>query len=300
MARSRRGARDSLPCARGPDASGCRADRGRDPLTCARRPAARRRRPERQLRRRDAQQPGRFRRPDGTLLGDHQLDGRGTGSVDYIGGHWNAADGLRSVDLDGTGPGSIRSDPITTAVGQSYTVSFQYSANSDGGSTQHALGSCEWGGHHHWSADHALQSPNSSPGMGWTSDQVTVTGTGSDTLSFASLDAASDPLRHRDRAMSRSARRSTVQPTLTTTPTPSPATLGTMLSDSATLTGTASGATAGGISRSTPTSATTPAAIRRSTPNRSRSTATGRTRAGRSSPTGRAPTTGRSPTRVIR
>ena len=76
------------------------------------------------------------------------------------------------------------------------------------------------------------------PDMGWTAGQVTVTGTGSDTLSFVSLDPSSGAYGIVIDAVSDQPRRH-VQPTLTTTPTPGPVALGTTLSDSATLTGTA-------------------------------------------------------------
>lgn len=55
-----------------------------------------------------------------------------SGSVDYIGTYWDAAEGNRSVDLSGNEPGSI-SQTITTVVDAEYTVTFALSGNPDGG-----------------------------------------------------------------------------------------------------------------------------------------------------------------------
>ncbi|MBC7521155.1 MAG: choice-of-anchor C family protein [Sandarakinorhabdus sp.] len=52
--------------------------------------------------------------------------------VDYIGGYWQAADGVRSVDLSALSAGSI-SQSIATVIGQTYTVGFDLSGNPDGG-----------------------------------------------------------------------------------------------------------------------------------------------------------------------
>ncbi|MFN3683408.1 MAG: choice-of-anchor C family protein [Fimbriimonadaceae bacterium] len=54
----------------------------------------------------------------------------GGGGIDYIGGFWNAQDGLRSVDLSRTSAGSI-SQTIATSVGQQYLLEFWLAANPD-------------------------------------------------------------------------------------------------------------------------------------------------------------------------
>jgi choice-of-anchor C domain-containing protein len=54
-------------------------------------------------------------------------------SIDYIGGYWQAAEGNRSIDLAGSGIGSIAQD-IATAIGQAYRVTFSVARNPDGGS----------------------------------------------------------------------------------------------------------------------------------------------------------------------
>lgn len=53
------------------------------------------------------------------------------GGMDYMGTHWTAAEGLRSVDLNGAqGPGGI-SQILDTVVGQLYRLTFALSGNFD-------------------------------------------------------------------------------------------------------------------------------------------------------------------------
>ena len=52
--------------------------------------------------------------------------------VDYIGGYWQASDGVRSIDLSYLSAGSV-SQAIDTVIGQVYTVNFDLSGNPDGG-----------------------------------------------------------------------------------------------------------------------------------------------------------------------
>jgi len=54
-----------------------------------------------------------------------------SGSIDWIGTHWAAADGSKSLDMNGTGPGSI-SQAFATTIGKAYTVTFALSGNPDG------------------------------------------------------------------------------------------------------------------------------------------------------------------------
>ena len=58
----------------------------------------------------------------------------GGSSIDYIGTYWNAQNGSRSIDLAGSGIGSI-SQIFATVAGQAYNVSFFVSRNPEGGST---------------------------------------------------------------------------------------------------------------------------------------------------------------------
>lgn len=51
--------------------------------------------------------------------------------VDWIGSYWVAADGTKSVDLDGAGIGGIQ-QIFSTIAGYDYTVTFEMSGNPDG------------------------------------------------------------------------------------------------------------------------------------------------------------------------
>lgn len=54
-----------------------------------------------------------------------------SGTVDYVGTYWQAADGVRSIDLNGTSAGAVRQS-ITTEVGKTYKVTFSMSGNPEG------------------------------------------------------------------------------------------------------------------------------------------------------------------------
>lgn len=54
----------------------------------------------------------------------------GSGTIDYIGTYWTAADGSRSIDLNGTSAGSV-SQSFATTPGQSYHVTFDMAGNPD-------------------------------------------------------------------------------------------------------------------------------------------------------------------------
>lgn len=58
----------------------------------------------------------------------------GGSSIDYIGSYWTAQNGSRSIDLAGSGIGSI-SQIFDTIAGQAYNVSFFVSRNPEGGVT---------------------------------------------------------------------------------------------------------------------------------------------------------------------
>lgn len=60
------------------------------------------------------------------------------GNVDYIGSHWQAADGVRSVDLNGNQQGKI-GQTFATVVGQTYNVRFAMAGNPDSGPAVKAL-----------------------------------------------------------------------------------------------------------------------------------------------------------------
>ena len=56
-----------------------------------------------------------------------------SGSIDYIGNYWQAADGSRSIDLDGNAPGSIKQQLTGLVGGTQYRVAFNIAGNPDGG-----------------------------------------------------------------------------------------------------------------------------------------------------------------------
>ncbi|NJB86656.1 choice-of-anchor C domain-containing protein [Lewinella marina] len=51
-----------------------------------------------------------------------------SGSIDYIGTYWTAADGRRSFDMNGTEPGSV-STVINTTAGEQYYLQFAFAGN---------------------------------------------------------------------------------------------------------------------------------------------------------------------------
>lgn len=61
----------------------------------------------------------------------------GTG-VDWVGTYWTPSDGLRSLDLNSTGAGSIL-QILPTIAGEWYQVTFDMAANPDGGSSPKSL-----------------------------------------------------------------------------------------------------------------------------------------------------------------
>ncbi len=49
-------------------------------------------------------------------------------NIDHIGGFWQAAEGMQSVDLNGAGPGTV-SQLLTTVPGQAYRIRYALSEN---------------------------------------------------------------------------------------------------------------------------------------------------------------------------
>ncbi|MFT3777995.1 MAG: choice-of-anchor C family protein [Ottowia sp.] len=130
----------------------------------------------------DGTDPGSFINvPNSTTA----ITGWTVSSIDYIGTYWNAQDGVRSVDLNGTAPGSV-SQTFDTVAGRTYRVSFYLASNTDqsGAKTVDVLATP--GG-----TTGSFTFPNTSPStpssMGWTQYSYTFTATSaSTTLSFAS------------------------------------------------------------------------------------------------------------------
>ena len=64
-----------------------------------------------------------------TSIANWTIGGNG---VDWIGSHWQASNGNRSIDLSAVSAGSL-SQSIATVAGQSYAVTFDLAGNPDGG-----------------------------------------------------------------------------------------------------------------------------------------------------------------------
>ena len=105
-----------------------------------------------------------------------------SGSIDYIGNYWVASDGNRSIDLAGNAIGSI-AQSFDTIIGQSYTASFDLSANPDGGAVaRNLLVSIDGGG----PLLFTHPGGNSNGAMNWLNNSFTFTATNASTnLAFA-------------------------------------------------------------------------------------------------------------------
>jgi choice-of-anchor C domain-containing protein len=62
-----------------------------------------------------------------TDLTDWSID---SGTIDWVGTYWQAADGSRSIDLNGNDTGAI-SQTLATTIGNTYVVTFALSGNTD-------------------------------------------------------------------------------------------------------------------------------------------------------------------------
>lgn len=109
------------------------------------------------------------------------------GNIDYIGTHWQAADGVRSVDLNGGQPGTI-GQTFATVVGQQYAVRFAVAGNPDGGPAIKALVAAAGGTTSNAQFDTTGKTRTN---MGWQYFDFLFTATSASTqLSFASQTGA--------------------------------------------------------------------------------------------------------------
>jgi Protein of unknown function (DUF642) len=58
-----------------------------------------------------------------------------SGTIDYIGTYWTAADGSRSLDMNGLAPGAISQVITGLTFGHQYEVTFDLAGNPAGGAT---------------------------------------------------------------------------------------------------------------------------------------------------------------------
>lgn len=109
-----------------------------------------------------------------------------SGNIDYVGTLWTAADGNRSLDLNGSRPGAI-SQTFDTAVGQRYDVAFDLAGNYSGGPSTHikTLQVSAAGLNQQYQFD---DTGRSSTDMGWMTEHFQFTATSTSTaLTFLSL-----------------------------------------------------------------------------------------------------------------
>jgi len=103
------------------------------------------------------------------------------GTVEYIGGWWQASDGVRSIDMNGNIAGQI-SQSITTTPGVTYEVAFDMSGNPDGPpSLKEMTVTADGSQAQIFSYDTSLAG-NTRPDMRWETKIYTFTATGSTTL----------------------------------------------------------------------------------------------------------------------
>lgn len=113
-----------------------------------------------------------------------------SGTVDYIGTYWTAADGSRSLDLSGNGPG-ITSQAFTTLPGKLYTILFSMAGNPDGTQGVKQIRVTATGGSpqtYSFNTSSDCSGPCSTTNMGWRNESYTFAATGTSTsISFESL-----------------------------------------------------------------------------------------------------------------
>lgn len=121
-------------------------------------------------------------------------------NIDYISTFWVAADGSRSLDMNGDqGPGSAVQQTFDTIVGLQYVVSFHMAANTGGGPAVKSLTVDVGGAPQSYSFD---GTGHSTTNMGWaletftftainTSTALTFTSTTNDLANGPALDAVS-------------------------------------------------------------------------------------------------------------
>lgn len=108
----------------------------------------------------------------------------GAGGIDYIGTYWQAADGNRSLDLNGNFPGSI-SQTFDVVSGQTYKVTFYLAGNTDGGPDIKTLTTTSTDATILFSSFNTAG--RSHPDMGWTPISFEFTASGlTETLTFLS------------------------------------------------------------------------------------------------------------------
>jgi choice-of-anchor C domain-containing protein len=125
----------------------------------------------------DGPDPGQF-----TSLDDGSTDIKGwvvtRGQIDYIGTHWQHADGKRSLDLGGSpGFGGVK-QTFKTRKGQKYKVTFSLAGNPGGGVAEKKLGVKAAGKEEFFTFDTTGKSQEA---MGWVTKTWEFTAEGAET-----------------------------------------------------------------------------------------------------------------------
>ena len=108
-----------------------------------------------------------------------------SGSIDYIGTYWTAADGSRSLDMNGLTAGSISQTISGLLVGHQYRVEFYIAGNPDAGPSVKTLGVMASANSDTYNFD---ITGNSHTVMGWVPASFLFTADNTDVLlTFASL-----------------------------------------------------------------------------------------------------------------
>lgn len=123
---------------------------------------------------------------DTTSITGWTVGGNSTPAVDYISTLWDAADGVRSIDLNGAGPGSI-SQVITTEIGKTYRVTFDLAGNPTEPPNTKLMQVSAAGAFQEFSFD---ITGTSTTNMGWVSKSWDFTATGTTTtLQFSGINS---------------------------------------------------------------------------------------------------------------
>jgi choice-of-anchor C domain-containing protein len=129
--------------------------------------------------------PGTYQTFNGGTLGPWTVGG----SVDWIGGYWQPAEGTGSVDMAGDYAGSL-STTLSTVAGQTYTLSFYLAGNPDGGDTAKHL-NVQVGS---LTQQYTFSTVGHNEGsMGWVLETANFVAAGNDILTFTSLEPQSSP-----------------------------------------------------------------------------------------------------------
>jgi len=108
------------------------------------------------------------------------------GTIDYVGTYWQAADGVRSIDLSGSSPGAIR-QTFPTTVGTSYKVTFSMAGNPAGGPGMKTMTAGVGGTPAAFTYEIPTVNPPTLADMRWATKSFTFTATAATTtLTFTS------------------------------------------------------------------------------------------------------------------